>query len=51
VLDVLDGCGGAQLACDDNSGLGSSSSIAISLTVGQTAIVVVDGPGGGEQVL
>ncbi len=53
VLYVLDGtCSGAEIACDDDSGAGTQSSITLNLSAGQTVIVVVDGYGGaGDFVL
>ena len=45
VLYVLDGCGGTELACNDDRVFGDTASrIAnLPLTIGQTVIVVVDG--------
>jgi len=42
VLTVLDGCGGAELACNDDA-LGLQSQVTVDLTAGQTVLVVVDG--------
>ncbi|MDB4953310.1 MAG: hypothetical protein JWO36_879 [Myxococcales bacterium] len=42
VLTVLGGCGGVQLACNDDS-CGVSSRVRVSLTQGQSIIIVVDG--------
>jgi hypothetical protein len=39
------GCGGMELACDDDSGDGSQSAGALSLVAGQEIVVVVDGYG------
>ncbi len=41
VLSVLDGCAGAELACDDDSA-GTSSRVIVDLVAGQIVIVVVD---------
>lgn len=46
VLYVLDACGGAELACSDDGGGGSTSELVVPMTAGQTVIVVVDGYGG-----
>ncbi|MBI4951600.1 MAG: hypothetical protein HY908_06175 [Myxococcales bacterium] len=44
VLHVRDGgCGGAELACDDQSGGANTSMAVLSLTAGQTVVVLVDG--------
>jgi hypothetical protein len=43
VLYVLDGCEGAELDCDDDSAVGTQSEVVLTLTAGQTVIVVVDG--------
>jgi hypothetical protein len=43
VLTVLDGCGGAELACNDNAGGGVQSGVQVALAAGQTVVVVVDG--------
>ncbi len=43
VLVVLDGCGGAELACDDDSGEGTRSQLSVDLLAGQTVILGVDG--------
>ncbi|MEO0603712.1 MAG: hypothetical protein AAF211_19900 [Myxococcota bacterium] len=45
VMAVLDGCGGAELGCDDDfegSG-GRRSRVTLELTAGQTVVVQVDG--------
>ncbi len=42
VLTVLDGCGGAELACNDDT-LGTQSEVTVTLSAGQTVLVVVDG--------
>jgi hypothetical protein len=43
ILSVLDSCGGAELACNDDSGGFLTSQIMIALVAGQTVIIVVDG--------
>jgi hypothetical protein len=42
VLYVLDGCAGAQLACNDDF-VGLQSRLTVSLSAGQTVLIVVDG--------
>jgi hypothetical protein len=43
-LMVFDGCGGPELDCDDDGGIGTQSMISgLFLNAGQTVIVVVDG--------
>jgi hypothetical protein len=46
-LSVLDGasCGGAELACNDDSGLGLQSEVTVALAAGQQVSVIVDGFG------
>jgi len=45
VLYVLDGaaCGGAELACDDDSGNSTQSTLSLPLSSGQEVVVMVDG--------
>ena len=45
VLYVLDGavCGGAELACDDDSGDSTQSTLSVSLSAGQEVVLMVDG--------
>ncbi|MEQ1564576.1 MAG: hypothetical protein ABMA64_02975 [Myxococcota bacterium] len=52
VLYVSDACGGAELACNDQSG-GDQSQVAVELVAGQQVIVTVDGWAGlvGDYVL
>jgi hypothetical protein len=47
VLVVKQGCGGVQLACDDDSGLGLTSLVNVNVTAGVPVIVIVDGYGNG----
>ena len=42
VLYVLDGCGGRELACNDDT-FGLQSQVRVSATAGQVLIIVVDG--------
>jgi hypothetical protein len=53
VLYVLSSCDGKELDCDDDSGEGTRSKLTITLTKGQSILVVVDGYGGdrGEFIL
>ncbi|MEZ4240608.1 MAG: hypothetical protein R3F59_31540 [Myxococcota bacterium] len=53
VLYILDGCGGRELACDDDSGAGLQSQLSVSLQAGQTVLAVIDGysSNAGEAVL
>ncbi len=44
VLYALDGCGGTELACNDNS-VDMTSRINVSLAAGQEVVLVVDGAG------
>lgn len=44
----LDSCAGTQIACDNNSGPGTTSVVSVSLAAGQTAIVVLDGSNNGQ---
>jgi hypothetical protein len=49
VLGVRSGtCGGASLACDNDAGPGTTSLLSVSLSAGQTVIVVVDGRNGSQ---
>ncbi|MBI4819989.1 MAG: DUF4215 domain-containing protein [Deltaproteobacteria bacterium] len=49
VLSVLDGnCGGAALACDDDSGPGTQSQLSVALSSGAQVTVVVDGFGSAQ---
>ncbi len=41
-LSVIDGCGGPELACNDDVGMELTSQLSLPMTMGQTAIVVVD---------
>lgn len=52
VVYLLDGCMGAELACNDDAG-GPSAAAAVALSAGQSIIIVVDGAGaaGGFQLL
>jgi hypothetical protein len=43
ILYALDGCGGAELDCDDDDGIGVQSQIVLNLAAGQTIALVVDG--------
>ncbi len=44
ILTALDGCGGMELACNDDIGGGNTdSTITVDLAAGQTVIIVVDG--------
>lgn len=45
VLYVLDGegCGGPELACDDDGGESTQSQVTVTLSEGQSVVVVVDG--------
>ena len=43
VLGLYDGCGGAQLSCDDQGGGGGLSSLVMPVTAGVPYVVVVDG--------
>ncbi|MEM6926022.1 MAG: hypothetical protein AAF602_03760 [Myxococcota bacterium] len=45
ILSVLDSCGGASLACNDDAPTGYTlqSEVSVTLAAGQTVIVVVDG--------
>ncbi|MBX3385677.1 MAG: hypothetical protein KF768_03820 [Phycisphaeraceae bacterium] len=45
VLAVLDGCNGAQLACNDDSGAGLQSRVILELTMGTTYFIQVGGFG------
>jgi hypothetical protein len=45
VLYVLDDCAGPELACNDDTPPGNTSSVSVPMTAGQTVIVVVDGYG------
>ena len=53
VLYVLDGCGGAELACNDDAGADVQSEVSVALIADQTVIIVVDGWAGsnGDVVL
>ncbi len=42
VLSVREGCGGAELACSDDSGESTLSQIELALTAGQSVVVVLD---------
>ncbi|MEN0064730.1 MAG: hypothetical protein AAGA48_21470 [Myxococcota bacterium] len=42
VLTVDDGCGGAELACDDDGGNGTQSNLTTNLTAGVTYVIHVD---------
>lgn len=42
-LAVLDGCGGAELACGEDAGERRTSELEVSLEEGQAVIVVIDG--------
>jgi hypothetical protein len=46
VLALFDGCGGAQLACDDDSGTGTLSQITFTLAANQNVKVLVGSFGG-----
>ncbi|MEQ1565734.1 MAG: hypothetical protein ABMA64_08865 [Myxococcota bacterium] len=43
VLLLLAGCGGAELACDDDSGPDNGSALSVALAQGEEVLVVVDG--------
>lgn len=43
LLYAVMSCGGAELACDDDDGDGLQSQITLTLTAGQTIVLVVDG--------
>ncbi|MBZ0118554.1 MAG: hypothetical protein K8H88_16240, partial [Sandaracinaceae bacterium] len=47
MLYVLTDCGGPELpgACDDDSGTGTTSRLVVTLTAGQSVVIVVDGWG------
>lgn len=45
ILAVLDGCGGAELACNDDT-MTLQSQVMVPLAAGQTVIIVVDGYSG-----
>lgn len=42
-LAVLDGCGGAELACGEDAGERRTSSVEVRLDAGQAVVVIVDG--------
>ena len=42
ILSVLDGCGGLELDCNDDT-VGLTSEVTIDLAAGQSVILVVDG--------
>lgn len=46
VLAVLDGCGGAELACNDDTMMSATSEVQIDLMAGQSVVIVVDSFGG-----
>ncbi len=46
VLYALDGCGGTELACNDDSNSTPQSEISLNLTAGDSVIIVVDGYNG-----
>lgn len=50
VLHITDGavCGGPELDCDDDGGLGLQSEITLNLTMGQQVVVMVDGYSGAD---
>ena len=44
VLSVYDACGGTEIACNEDIGIGNvQSEVAVALTAGTTYIIVVDG--------
>ncbi len=43
VVGLLDGCGGTELACNQNAGTSAQSEIVRKFEAGQSALVVVDG--------
>jgi hypothetical protein len=45
ILSVIDGCGGMELDCNDDT-VGLTSEVTLMLAAGQTVIIVVDGYGG-----
>lgn len=48
VLHLLNGCGGAAIACNDDT-MGLQSQVTVSLSAGQQVVVVVDGFGAQSQ--
>ena len=45
ILSVIDGCGGMELDCNDDT-MGLTSEVTLMMAAGQTVIIVVDGYGG-----
>lgn len=45
ILSVIDGCGGPELDCNDDT-VGLTSEVTLMMAAGQTVIIVVDGYGG-----
>lgn len=45
ILSVIDGCGGMELDCNDDT-MGLTSEVTLMMAAGQTVIIVVDGFGG-----
>lgn len=48
LLYVTDGCGGAELACDDDGAGSLQSRVEVEATAGQSLVIVVDGFGSGD---
>ncbi len=47
LVSVFDGCGGNELACDDDSGAGVSSLVTVSLNAGQSVRILISAFGAG----
>ncbi len=43
VVTVLDGCEGAELACDDDAGVSTTSYVQVTLVADQEILIIVDG--------
>ncbi len=50
ILHVHSGsCGGAEIACNDDSSMGTDSEVSVQLAAGQTVVIMVDGYGSSSE--